>query len=147
MTNPTTGGRAVTVGEVVFGSEVPELDGQLLLGDFPNGVIYTLDVDDGLLNGGQDELNELLLVDVTSDSTDPVRLLDLINANLGDTPSVRADLRFGFNTGEDVFILNKQDGIIRRLVAVPAAVPEPKSTTLFLVLTSCLVALRSRHRN
>ena len=58
-------------------------------------------------------MDELLLVDITSDSMAPVRLLDLIN-----TTSSRADLRFGFNTGGDVFILNKRDGIIRRLVSL-----------------------------
>ena len=35
ITGATTGGRAVTVGEVVLGSEIPALDGQLLLGRFP----------------------------------------------------------------------------------------------------------------
>ena len=112
ITAPTTGGRAITVGEVVSGSGIPGLDGQLLLGDFPNGVIYTLDVDNDPLDGGQDQLDELLLVDVASASMDPVRLLNLI-----DTTSSRADLRFSFNTGADVFILNKRDGIIRRLVS------------------------------
>ena len=118
IVNPTTGGRAITVGEVVLGSRIPELDGQLLLGDFPNGVIYTLDVDNDPLNGGQNQLDELLLIDVTSDSTDPVRLLDLIN-----TTSSRADLRFSFNTGGEAFILNKRDGIIRRLVSLETEFP------------------------
>ena len=83
-----------------------------MLGDFPNGIIYTLDVDNDPLDGGQNQLDELLLTDVSSTSSDPVRLLDLI-----DTNSSRADLRFSFNTGGDVFILNKRDGIIRRLVS------------------------------
>ena len=117
LVNATVGNRAITVGEVVLGSGIPGLDGQLLLGDFPNGIIYSLDVDDDPLDGGQDQLDELLLIDVTSDSTDPVRLLDLI-----DNSSTRADLRFSSNTGGDVFILNKRDGIIRRLVADPAFV-------------------------
>ena len=113
ITDATVSNRAVTVGEVVLGSGITGLDGQLLLGDFPNGVIYTLDVDNDPLDGGQDQLDELLLIDVTSESTDPVRLLDLIN-----TTSSRADLRFSFDTDGDVFILNKRDGIIRRLVSL-----------------------------
>ena len=84
-----------------------------MLGDFPNGIIYTLDVDNDPLDGGQDQLDELLLIDVESESTSPVRLLNLI-----DTNSSRADLRFSFNTGGDVFILNKRDGIIRLLIPV-----------------------------
>ena len=118
LTRATTGGRAITTGEVVLGSGIPGLDGQLLLGDFPNGIIFTLDVDNDPLDGGQDQLDELLMIDVTSDSTDPVRLLDLI-----DPPSSRADLRFSFNTGGDVFILNKRDGIIRRLVSLEPEFP------------------------
>ena len=141
VTNPTVpNNRAVTVGEVVLGSGIPGLDGQLLLGDFPNGVIYTLDVDNDPLDGGQDQLDELLLIDIASGSTDPVRLLNLI-----DTNSLRADLRFSFDTDGDVFILNKRDGIIRRLVAV--SVPEPTTTPLCLVLSGFLVARRNRRRN
>ena len=113
LNNATVGNRAITVGEVVLDSGIAGLDGKLLLGDFPNGIIFTLDVDNGLLEGGQSELNELLLFDVDSDSTAPVRLLDLI-----DTTSSRADLRFSSDTGSDVFILNKRDGIIRKLVPV-----------------------------
>ena len=113
LTGATTGGRAVTVGEVVLESRISGLNGQLLLGDFPNGIIFSLDVGNAPLSGGQDNLEELLLIDVASDSTAPVRLLDLI-----DTTSSRADLRFSFDTGGDVFILNKRDGIIRLLVPV-----------------------------
>jgi len=113
LTNQTTGSRAITVGEVVMGSGISALEGQLLLGDFPNGVIWTLDVDSDPLDGGQSQLDELLLIDVASGSKDPVRLLDLI-----DTTSSRADLRFSFDAGGDVFILNKRDGIVRRLVSL-----------------------------
>ncbi len=50
----------------------------------------------------------------------PVRLLDLINltrSERGLSRATRADLRFGLNTPGEVYITNKQDGIIRRLVA------------------------------
>ena len=138
VTDATVGFRAITVGEVVLGSEIPELNGQLLLGDFPNGVIYTLDVDNDPLDGGQTQLDELLLVDLDSNSTDPVRLIEILDT----TP--RADLRFSFDTGGDVFILNKHDGIVRRLVAIPAAVPEPTSLSLCLLVGGCLAVRRRR---
>ena len=140
VTDPTVAGRAVTVGEVVLESGIAGLDGQLLLGDFPNGIIYTLDVDNDPLDGGQSQLDELLLIDVNSDSMDPVRLLELLN-----TTSPRADLRFSFDTGGDVFILNKRDGIVRRLVANP--VPEPSATAFCLLLSGFLATRRSRRRN
>ncbi len=127
---PTTiGNRAITVGEVARGTGIDGLDGLLLLGDFPTGLIFTLDVDSDPLDGGQSGLSELRLVD---DAFDDVRLLDLINdarAARGLSASSRADLRFGFNTPGQVFILNKRDGIIRRLSAVPL----PGSFALLLV--------------
>ncbi|NOZ38645.1 MAG: sugar dehydrogenase [Planctomycetes bacterium] len=111
-----TGGRAITVGEVARGTGFPGFDGQLLLGDFPTGLIFMLDVDSDPLDGGQDGLTELQPLD---SSGEPVRLLELINdaraaRGLGSTS--RADLRFGINTPGEVYITNKRDGIIRRLV-------------------------------
>ncbi len=117
---PTSiGNRAITVGEVVRGSGIPGLNGNLLLGDFPTGLIFTLNVDTDPLAGGQDGLSELLTVDENGEA---VRLLELINAEraargLGSTS--RADLRFSLGTGGEVFVLNKHDGIVRQLVAVP----------------------------
>ncbi len=109
-------GRAITVGEVARGTGFPGFDGQLLLGDFPTGLLFMLDVDSDPLDGGQDGLVELQPLD---SSGQPVRLFDLINEaraarGLGSTS--RADLRFGINTPGEVFVTNKKDGIIRRLV-------------------------------
>ena len=125
-TNPVSdlptgiGNRAVTVGEVARGTGIAGLDGQLLLADFPTGVIFTLDVDNDPLDGGQDGLRQLIPLD---DGQQPIHLLDLINQarsdrGLGSTN--RADLRFGINTPGEVYITNKHDGIVRRLVAVPS---------------------------
>ncbi len=110
MTNPTAGNSlAITVGEVYRGDRIPELQGQLLLGDFPNGAIYTLDVDNDPLNGGQDHLHELILEDLNSGQEG--RLSQLIAQN-------RVDLRFSVGIPGEVFILNKRDGIIRELVTL-----------------------------
>lgn len=112
------GNRAITVGEVARGSNVPGLDGQLLLGDFPTGLIFTLDVDSDPLDGGQDGLFELQPL---NDAMEPVRLLELINETRiarGLSSASRADLRFGINTPGEVYITNKQDGVVRRLVPI-----------------------------
>ncbi len=124
VTDPPTNipNRAVTVGEVARGTSVAGLDGLLLLSDFPTGLIFTLDVDNDPLDGGQDGLRELQPV---GDNGQPVRLLELINqtrASRGLPATTRADLRFGFNTPGEVYILNKQDGIVRRLVSANPAV-------------------------
>ncbi len=143
-TNPVSvmptpiGNRAVTVGEVARGTGIPGLDGQLVLSDFPTGLIFVLDVDSDPLDGGQDGLRELQPLD---EDLQPVRLLELINAaraarGLG--AQNRADLRFGFNTPGEVYVLNKHDGVVRRLI-----VPEPASlawlavSVLFMGRASC----------
>ncbi len=125
VSNPPTGigNRAITVGEVVRGACIGLLEGKLLLADFPTGLIFMLDVDTDPLDGGQDGLSELTLHD---GDTVAVRLLQLINdvrSNRGLSSASRADLRFSVNTPGRVFITNKQDGIVRRIVATerPAA--------------------------
>lgn len=112
VTNQTNGGIAVTAGEVYRGTSIPELEGQLLLGDFPNGAIYTLDVDNDPLDGGQDGLFELILEDTASGQQG--RLSSLIS-------QTRVDLRFSVGIDGEVFILNKRDGVIRRLVTLTPA--------------------------
>ena len=142
VSDPITGGRAVTVGEVVRGGLLPELEGQLLLGDFPNGVLYTLDVDGtDTLDGGQDDLLELQLVDAAT-GTD-VRLIELIRSQPGLMNQGRADLRFSVGTGGEVFILNKHDGIVRRLVSL-TAVPESPALAFIAIGAAAVVSRRRR---
>lgn len=117
VSNPPTGigNRAVTVGEVVRGACITELEGKLLLADFPTGLIFILDVETDPLDGGPEGLSELTLH--TGDNV-PLRLLSLINevrADRGLTNSSRADLRFSVNTPGRVYITTKHDGIIRRI--------------------------------
>ncbi len=131
-----TGGRAITVGDVVRGSGIPGLDGHLLLGDFPTGIMFYLNVDADPLDGGQDGLAELITLD---EHGDPVRLIELINDARdadGLTASSRADLRYSVGIDGRVFVLNKHDGIIRELV------PEP--TTLVLLGAGGLMLLQRR---
>ncbi len=133
-----TGNRAVTVGEVARGTGIAGLDGKLLLGDFPSGIMMYLDVDSDPLDGGQDGLFELVTLDEDGNS---VRLIDLINdtrnAN-GLSDAGRADLRYSLGVDGRVFVTNKQDGVIRELVAIP----EPGS--LALLSLGGLALLRRR---
>ncbi len=139
VTDPTVPSNyAVTLGEVARGTGIPGLDGNLLLGDFPNGVIYTLNVDSDPLDGGSDGLSELLLV---TEAGERVRLIDLIRDATGNSGQNRADLRFSLGTEGEVFVLNKHDNVIRRLVAIP----EPATATL-LFGTALLLAHRRPRR-
>jgi hypothetical protein len=119
---PTSiGNRAVTTGEVARGTCVPGLEGNLLFGDFPMGLVFLLPVDSDPLDGGQDGISELFLHE--GDGT-PVRLLQLINATRSDRglpAASRADLRFSVNTPGRIYLTNKQDGVVRRIL--PASDP------------------------
>ncbi|MDZ4657669.1 MAG: PQQ-dependent sugar dehydrogenase [Bythopirellula sp.] len=112
---------AITTGEVYRGTSLPQLDGILLAGDFPKGLIYMLDVDTDPLDGGGEGLTELIPVNTSTGQER--RLISLINAeraSLGLDNATRADLRFSVNTPGEVFILNKQDGVLRMLVPLIA---------------------------
>ena len=113
-----TGGRAITVGEVVRGSSVPGLNGLLLSGDFPSGAALYIDVSAGppAQRSGVDPFVELIFVDVDG-SGQAVDLLELVDQNVTGTPN-RTDLRWSYNADGRVFVTNKQDGIIREIVAI-----------------------------
>jgi len=117
VANTPIGGRAVTSGEVVRNIGVAALEGHLPIADFPTGLFFILDVDNDALDGGQDGLRELLLL---NENDEPVRFLELINTartQRGLSPASRADLRFSVNTPGRLYLINKQDGIIRRILA------------------------------
>lgn len=136
-----TGGRAITTGEVVRGGSIAALQGQLLLGDFPTGKIFTLDVDSDPLDGGQDGLFELILIDDMGMETDLLTLINADRSTQGLNDSDRADLRFSIHTNGDIFITNKRDGVIRRLVAV---IPEPGCLTALVLACFGIVNRRWR---
>jgi hypothetical protein len=132
---------AVTMGEVYRGSGIPSLDGLLIAGDNPKGVLYVLDVDADPLDGGGEGWTELIPIEESSGVEK--RLITLINeerAALGLADATRADLRFSVNTAGEVFVLNKQDGVLRQLVAIP----EP--SVIALGLAACGVLALGRYR-
>ena len=100
--------------QVYRGDEIPQLANLVLFADQPSGEIFYIQADD-LPNGGQDAIRRILLNDAGQAKT----LLQLIqekNAEQGRQAASRADLRFGPGPGDQVFLLNKYDGIVRLLI-------------------------------
>ena len=84
----------------------------ILVGFFPR---TTQKNADRLPAGGQSPIRRILL----DDDGVPKDLLQLIqeeNRDQGKTSAKRADLRFGYGPDGQLFLLNKQDGVIRLLV-------------------------------
>jgi glucose/arabinose dehydrogenase len=98
-------GRAITGGFVYRGSRVPALIGHYLCGDIVNGRIFHVPVSQ-LRLGSRATLRELTLL---RDGA-PITLQTLVDGANG-----RVDLRFGQGEDGEVYILTKQDGMIRRL--------------------------------
>ena len=72
-----------------------------MFGDIVNGRIFHFDIEDVEL-GRQVEIQELTLLR----DGEPITLLDLVDAP-------RADLRFGQDESGEIYVMTKQDGMIR----------------------------------
>jgi hypothetical protein len=114
-TDPVLTNRAAVTGLHVYrGAEIPQLDGLILFGDNPSGEVFYVSADD-VPAGGQAPIRRVLL----NDDGEAKALLELIRAKnvaQGKEPAQRADLRFGSGSEGQVFLLNKADGVVRRLV-------------------------------
>jgi Glucose / Sorbosone dehydrogenase len=114
-TDPALIGRAAVTGVVVYrASAIRQLANLILFGDNPSGEIFHVSADN-LPGGGQDPIGRVLL----NDGGEARTLLELVrkkNAEQGKDAATRVDLRFGSVRDGQVFLLNKQDGVIRQLV-------------------------------
>jgi glucose/arabinose dehydrogenase len=97
-------GVAVVGGFVYRGRLLPSLFGRYIFGD-NKGRIFFVDVDD-LEDGSQATIGELLLVFEGEQQS----LLEI----LGD---FRADVRFGVGQDQELYVLTKRDGMVRKLTA------------------------------
>jgi glucose/arabinose dehydrogenase len=106
---------AVTGGFVYRGKQITSLVGHYLFADLVSGRIFHVPVRN-IIEGRQARFRELML---TAEGR-PVRLLDLMDAG-------RVDLRFGQDERGEIYLLTKQDGMIRRLVPTTPAAPPAAS--------------------
>jgi glucose/arabinose dehydrogenase len=106
---------AVTLGSVYRDDGIPQLAGMLLFGDNPSGEVFYVNADK-LPGGGQGSIRRILF----SHRGKPRTFLEVIKEKTiaqGKAPAKRADLRFGSGNNGQIFLLNKQDGIIRLLAS------------------------------
>ncbi len=123
-------GNAVTAGVVYRGSGVPGLYGRLIFSDFVTGTPYTLDSDHIPPGGGQGPITELRLRSGGVEMTF-LAMIQQVNAS-----AARADLRYGTDIEGNVYFLDKQDGVIRRLVQAAGSGAHPPFFTGEAVLGS-----------
>ncbi|HEX3631935.1 MAG TPA: PQQ-dependent sugar dehydrogenase [Casimicrobiaceae bacterium] len=96
-------GLAVTGGFVYRGKAIPALNGKYLFGDIVSGRVFFANVDQ-LINGKAVPFYELpLLYRGTRQTAREIAGAD------------RADLRFGLDEGGEIYLLTKQDGVVRKL--------------------------------
>ena len=113
--DPLLGPRSHATGLVVYRDDaIPQLENRLLFGDGPNGEVFHLDAD-ALPEGGQDSIRRVLF-EHEGETRTFLQLIREKNVEQGRAPTSRADVRI--DTGPDgrIFLLNKHDGVIRRLV-------------------------------
>lgn len=106
--------QSAATGVVAYRNDrVPQLRDLLIFGDNPSGEVFYVSADD-LPDGGQDAIRRILLRD-GGESKTLLALIQAKNASQGREPATRADLRFGTGPEGRIFLLNKQDGVIREL--------------------------------
>jgi glucose/arabinose dehydrogenase len=105
---------AVTGVGVYRDSAIKQLRNLLIFGDNPSGEIFYVSADN-LPNGGHGAIRRIMLNDGGTNKT-LLQLINAKNAARGKSNASRADLRFGFGPKQEIFLLNKRDGIIRMLV-------------------------------
>jgi hypothetical protein len=95
-------------------SRIPQLANLVLFTDMPSGEMFYVSADQ-LPQGGQDSIHRLLIRRAGSDRT-VLQVIQEKNVSQGKPPATRADLRLNVALGDQIFLLNKGDGTIRRIV-------------------------------
>jgi hypothetical protein len=121
--DPILQGQVAVTGLIVYrGSAVPALRDLIVFGDNPSGEIFAVSAD-GPPDGGQDAVRRVMLNTGGANRT-LLQLIQAKNVEQGRPPASRADLRFGAGPDGQVYLLNKQDGVVR--MVVPAGERTPR---------------------
>jgi len=113
--DPLLQSQAAANGVIVYrGSQLKPIGNLVLFTDMPSGEIFYFSAD-RLPQGGQDAIRRVLLRWHGADRT-VLQVIQEKNVAQGKKPATRADLRLSMALDNQVFLLNKGDGVIRRLV-------------------------------
>jgi len=110
-------GTAVTGLAVVRDSGIAELEGYILFGDLSSGEVFAVPANKQHLYNGQSENRRVLFNDDSGEVKTLLQLVQETYTERGEEPPTRMDLRFGLGADNQVYLLNKHDGIIRRIVS------------------------------
>lgn len=104
---------AVTGLMVYRSNAIPALHNKIVFGDNPSGELFYIDAD-AASQGGQSAIRRILLSDGGQAKTF-LQIIQEKNTAEGSDVAQRADLRFGYGPDNQIYLLNKHDGIIRLL--------------------------------
>ncbi|MCB1671513.1 MAG: PQQ-dependent sugar dehydrogenase [Gammaproteobacteria bacterium] len=110
---------AVTGVAVFRGDAIPQLRDKIVFGDNPNGELFYVAADTPA-NGGQQQIRRILL----NDNGTARPFWELVKASSraqGRDVSEDTDLRFGLGRNGELFLLNKRDGLVRKLLPAGTA--------------------------
>jgi hypothetical protein len=93
---------------------IPQLTGKLIFGDNPTGELLYVDADH-LPKGGPGAIRRLMIEEGDTRTT-LLALIQAKNKKQGRTPATRTDMRMNLGPHGEVFVMNKMDGCIRRLI-------------------------------
>ena len=113
--DPLLGRRVAITGVVVYRHvAIPQLENTVLFGDLVSGEVFYFPADD-LPEGGQAGIRRVRF-EHRGETKTLLQMIQEKNIAQGRKPARRADLRFGTGPNGQIFLINKQDGIIRRLM-------------------------------
>jgi hypothetical protein len=112
--DPLLQNQSAASGLIVYrGKEIPQLSNLLIFTDMPSGEIFYLNADK-LPPGGQDPIRRVL-IGTEGDFKTMLQVIQAKNQQQGKKPATRADLRISAGPANQIFLLNKADGVIRVL--------------------------------
>jgi hypothetical protein len=111
--NPS-GSAAATGLQVVRGDAIPELQDLILFGELTLGELFYVDADKRP-NGGQDAIRRVLFDDGSGEHKTLLQIVREKYLARELEPPTRTDMRIGMGMNGEIYLINKYDGIVRRL--------------------------------